>query len=301
MIYTITFNPCLDYVLQVPLLSVGKINRSTSEKVYVGGKGINVSRVLNNLGVKSIPLGFIAGFTGKELQNRLASSGIESQFIEVKEGLTRINVKVRGEVETAINADGPNINEYNIALLLNKIDSLNKDDIVVLAGNVPKSINSSIYSLICKKLKDKGITFIVDATKELLINVLQYKPFLIKPNIEELEESLNVKINSIEELKKSVFKLKEMGAINVLVSLGGDGAYLVDQKNKEYFVKAPSITVKNTVGAGDSMIAGFIYGYLKDNDYNSAIKYGVACGSATASSDDLAVKDTIDIMLDKIN
>lgn len=301
MIYTITFNPSLDYVLKVPELSFGKINRSENEKIYIGGKGINVSRVLNTLGMKSIPLGFIAGFTGKELNSKLISYGIDSDFIELKEGNTRINIKIKGEVETAINADGPIINDYSIALLLKKIDDLTNDDIVIIAGNVPKNIDYSIYALICKKLYDKNIPFIVDACDKNLIDVLKYNPFLIKPNKEELESTLGVKINNIDDLRKAVLKLKEMGALNVLVSLGSDGAFLVDDSLNEYALDAPSINVVNTVGAGDSMLAGFIYGFLKNRNYGEALMYGVACGSATAQCDDLATLDIIELMLDKIN
>ena len=301
MIYTITFNPSLDYVLKVPELAFGKINRSENEKIYIGGKGINVSRVLNTLGMKSIPLGFIAGFTGKELNNKLISYGIDSDFIELKEGNTRINIKIKGEVETAINADGPIINDYSIALLLKKIDDLTNDDIVIIAGNIPKNIDSSIYALICKKLYDKNIPFIVDVCDKSLIGVLKYNPFLIKPNKEELESTLGVKINNIDDLRKAVLKLKEMGALNVLVSLGSDGAFLVDDTLNEYALDAPSINVVNTVGAGDSMLAGFIYGFLKNRNYGEALMYGVACGSATAQCDDLATLDIIELMLDKIN
>lgn len=301
MIYTITFNPSLDYVLKVPELSFGKINRSENEKIYIGGKGINVSRVLNTLGMKSIPLGFIAGFTGKELNSKLISYGIDSDFIELKEGNTRINIKIKGEVETSINADGPIINDYSIALLLKKIDDLTNDDIVIIAGNVPKNIDYSIYALICKKLYDKNIPFIVDACDKNLIDVLKYNPFLIKPNKEELESTLDVKINNIDDLRKVVLKLKEMGALNVLVSLGSDGAFLVDDSLNEYALDAPSINVVNTVGAGDSMLAGFIYGFLKNRNYGEALMYGVACGSATAQCDDLATLDIIELMLDKIN
>ena len=206
MIYTITFNPSLDYVLKVPELSIGKINRSENEKIYIGGKGINVSRVLNTLGMKSIPLGFIAGFTGRELKNKLIEYGIEPEFIELKEGNTRVNIKIKGEVETAINADGPNINDYSIALLLKQIEDLDSNDIVILAGYVPKSIDSSIYALICKKLYDKNIPFIVDTSGKHLIDSLKYNPFLIKPNKEELEECLGYKIESIDDLKKGIKK-----------------------------------------------------------------------------------------------
>lgn len=301
MIYTITFNPSLDYVLKVPEFTVGKINRSENEKIYVGGKGINVSRVLNSLGLKSIPLGFIAGFTGKELKQRLIDTGIDAEFIEVREGNTRINIKIKGQEETAINADGPKINDYSIALLLKKIDDLDTEDIVVLAGYVPKSIDSSIYALICKKLYDRNIPFVVDTSGKYLLDVLKYNPFLIKPNKEEVEECLNTKIDTMDELRVAIRKLQEMGALNVLVSLGSDGAVFVDSEGNELSLKAPDINVVNTNGAGDSMLAGFIHGFLLNRDYKEALLYGVACGSATAACDDLATRDIIELMLDKIN
>lgn len=301
MIYTITFNPSLDYVLKVPELSLGKINRSENEKIYIGGKGINVSRVLNTLGMKSIPLGFIAGFTGKELKSKLIDSGIEPEFIEVREGNTRINIKIKGEVETAINANGPNINDYSIALLLKQIDDLDSNDIVILAGYVPSTIDSSIYALICKKLYDKNVPFIVDTSGKHLIDSLKYNPFLIKPNKEELEECLGIKVESIDDLRNGMKRLQELGALNVLVSLGEDGAMLIDDQGNEYGLAAPSINVVNTVGAGDSMLAGFMYGFLKNRDYKEALIYGVACGTATAQCDDLATIDKIELMLDKIN
>lgn len=301
MIYTITFNPSLDYVLKVPELSLGKINRSENEKIYIGGKGINVSRVLNTLGMKSIPLGFIAGFTGKELKSKLIDSGIEPEFIEVREGNTRINIKIKGQMETAINANGPNINDYSIALLLKQIDDLDSNDIVVLAGYVPSTIDSSIYALICKKLYDKNIPFVVDTSGKHLIDSLKYNPFLIKPNKEELEECLGIKVLSIDDLRKGIRRLQELGALNVLVSLGEDGAMLIDDEGNEYGLSAPDINVVNTVGAGDSMLAGFMYGFLKNRDYKEALIYGVACGTATAQCDDLASIDKIELMLDKLN
>lgn len=301
MIYTITFNPSLDYVLKVPELSLGKINRSENEKIYIGGKGINVSRVLNTLGMKSIPLGFIAGFTGKELKSKLIDSGIEPEFIEVREGNTRINIKIKGKMETAINANGPNINDYSIALLLKQIDDLDSNDIVVLAGYVPSTIDSSIYALICKKLYDKNIPFVVDTSGKHLIDSLKYNPFLIKPNKEELEECLGIKVLSIDDLRKGIKRLQELGALNVLVSLGEDGAMLIDDEGNECGLSAPDINVVNTVGAGDSMLAGFMYGFLKNRDYKEALIYGVACGTATAQCDDLATIDKIELMLDKLN
>lgn len=301
MIYTITFNPSLDYVVEVDSFELGKINRTRDEDIFIGGKGINVSRVLNNLGIKSVPLGFIAGFTGNELEDKLRSFGINSNFIKVSKGITRINVKIKGSRETAINANGPLIEEDDIRKLFDILNSLTSEDFVVLAGNVPSCVDSNIYADICDLLNRKQIKFIVDATGKLLYNSLKYRPFLVKPNREELEELLSVKINSFDDLVNSVEKVKELGAYNVLVSLGGDGAYLSCFDGTRYGVSAPKVRVINTVGAGDSMIAGFLYGYLKNNDYLSAIKYGVACGSATASCNDLATKDVIEEIYNMIN
>lgn len=300
MIYTITFNPALDYISQVDKFEVGKINRTKSEKILPGGKGLNVSRVLKNLGLDNTALGFIGGFTGEELQKRIEEHGIKTDFIKVKKGFTRINVKISSEEETALNGNGPEITEENLQELLEKIETIKKEDIVILAGNVPKGIRNNIYEIICVNLEKNGVTFIVDATKELLINVLKYRPFLIKPNKEELEETFKVKIKTNEDIITYAKKMQLMGAQNVLISLGGDGAILVTAEDQVFFSKAPKGKVLNTVGAGDSMVAGFLTGYQKTKNYEYALKMGIATGSASAFSMDLATKEEVERLLKQI-
>ncbi len=301
MIYTITFNPALDYISQVNNFEIGKINRTEKEKILPGGKGLNVSTVLKNLGIKSTALGFIAGFTGEELKRNIEQRGIKTDFIKVKKGITRINVKISSKEETALNGNGPDIATEDINELLDKIEQINSKDTVILAGNIPKCINNDIYEIICKKLECKKVRFVVDATKELLMNVLKYKPFLIKPNKEELEETFKEKIETKEDIIVHAKKLQEMGAQNVLISLGGEGAILVTKENKEYFLNAPKGKVLNTVGAGDSMVAGFIAGYEKSGEFEYAFKMGVATGSASAFSMNLATAEEVANLLKEIN
>lgn len=301
MIYTITFNPALDYISQVDNFELGKINRTKTEKILPGGKGLNVSMVLKNLGIDSTALGFIAGFTGEKLKAEIEQREIKTNFIKVEKGITRINVKISSKEETALNGNGPEITENNIKQLLEEIEKITKKDIVILAGNIPKCINNDIYEIICKKLKQNNVTFVVDATKELLMNVLKYNPFLIKPNKEELEETFKEKIETKEDIIIHAKKLQKMGAQNVLISLGGEGAILVTTDNKEYFSKTPTGKVVNTVGAGDSMVAGFIAGYAKSGDFEQAFKMGIATGSASAFSMDLATAREVEILLKEIN
>lgn len=301
MIYTITFNPALDYISQVDKFEIGKINRTKTEKILPGGKGLNVSTVLKNLGIKSTALGFIAGFTGDELKKDIEQRGIKTDFIKVEKGITRINVKISSKEETALNGNGPEIAEEDIKKLLGKIEKIKKEDMVILAGNIPKCINNNIYEIICKTLEQNNVRFIVDATKELLMNVLKYKPFLIKPNKEELEETFNEKIETKEDIVAHAKKLQSMGAQNVLISLGGDGAILVTTKDEVYFSKAPKGKVVNTVGAGDSMVAGFIAGYEKSGDLEQAFKMGIATGSASAFSMHLATEEEVADLLKEIN
>ena len=301
MIYTITFNPALDYISQVENFEIGKINRTQTEKILPGGKGLNVSIVLKNLGIESTALGFVAGFTGEELKTDIEQRGIKTDFVKVEKGLTRINVKISSKEETALNGNGPEVTEENTEQLLKKIDNIKSDDTVILAGNIPKCINNNIYEIICKKLEQNKVRFIVDATKELLMNVLKYKPFLIKPNREELEETFKEKIETKEEIVEHAKRLQEIGAQNVLISLGGEGAILVTTENKEYFLNAPKGKVLNTVGAGDSMVAGFVAGYEKSGDYEYAFKVGIATGSASAFSMNLATAEEVANLLKEIN
>lgn len=301
MIYTITLNPALDYIVQVDELEIGKINRIKTEKILPGGKGLNVSIVLKNLGIENIALGIIAGFTGEELINKMEKYKIKTDFIKAQNGITRINVKINSKQETALNGNGPQITNYEIEELLSKIEKIEKNDIVILAGNIPKWIKNDIYEIICMRLRKKEVTFIVDSSKELLINILKYEPFLIKPNKEELEETFKIKINTKEELIKYAKKMQQMGANNVLISLGGDGALLATSEDKIYFSEAPKGQVINTVGAGDSMIAGFIAGFCQTKNYEYALKMGIAAGSASAFSTNLATREQIKELFNKIN
>lgn len=300
MIYTITFNPALDYISQVENFEIGKINRTKTEKILPGGKGLNVSTVLKNLGIESTALGFIAGFTGEELKRSIEEKGIKTDFIKVEKGITRINVKISSNEETALNGNGPEIEEEDINKLLEKIEKITKEDMVILAGNIPRCINNDIYEIICKTLEKNNVTFVVDATKELLMNVLKYKPFLIKPNKEELEETFKEKVETKEEIIVHAKKLQQMGARNVLISLGGEGAILVTTEEKEYYSKAPKGKVLNTVGAGDSMVAGFIAGYEQSGDFERAFKMGIATGSASSFSMNLATAEEVANLLKEI-
>ena len=297
MFYTVTLNPALDYILQVDDFGIGKINRTKTEKILPGGKGLNVSMVLKNLGIDSVAIGFIAGFTGDELRKQMEQKGVKTEFIKVQNGITRINVKISSNQETALNGIGPDIDEKDIEELLQKINEITSDDLVILSGNIPKSIPKNIYPIICDILEKNNVTFVVDATRELLIDVLKYKPFLIKPNKEELEETFKVKITTKDELVTYAKKLQDMGAQNVLISLGGDGAILLNKEGKVYYSKAPKGKVINTVGAGDSMVAGFLAGYKKTKDYEQAFKMGIATGSASAFSMDLATAKEVENLL----
>lgn len=300
MIYTVTFNPALDYVMIIDEFKSGNVNRCENEFLNPGGKGINVSTMLSELGEENVALGFIAGFTGRELVNKLNERNIKTNFIELKEGLTRINVKIKGNIESEINAKGPNIDKEDLQKLLNQIDTLKDDDILVLAGSIPSSIDDDIYEQIMKRLSEKNVHVVVDATKDLLKNVLKYKPFLIKPNHHELAEFFDVKINSDEEIVEYAKKLQEMGAENVLVSMAADGAILVTKENEVIKTNTPKGKVVNSVGAGDSMVAGFIYGYLKNKDYKEALRFGSAAGSASAFSESIATKEKVEKLLKEL-
>ena len=304
MIYTITFNPALDYITQVENFKIGEINRTKTETILPGGKGLNVSIVLKNLEIENTALGFIAGFTGEELKRKLELKGVMTDFIKVKEGVTRINVKISSEnnkiEETALNGIGPKITKNDIEELFKKLDEVIIEDIVILSGSIPKNINKDIYKEICKKLSEKGITFVVDSTQELLMSILQYTPFLIKPNKEESEETLNCKILTNDEIINAAKQLKKRGAQNVLVSLGKDGAILLTKDDKVLVSKAPKGKIVNTIGSGDSMVAGFLAGYCKTKDYEYALKVGVAAGSASAFSTELASKNEVELILKQL-
>lgn len=299
MIYTVTFNPAIDYVVRTEEMKVGVVNRTESEEIYFGGKGLNVSIILNELGIKSEALGFVAGFTGEAIENGMAKDGIKTDFIHLGNGFSRINVKIRSSFETEINGQGPEISEENIEELFKKLNKIQDGDTIVLAGSIPASLPSDIYERILEYLKNKKIRAIVDATGDLLMNVLKYKPFLIKPNNFELEEIFGVELKTAEDVSEYALKLKEMGAVNVLVSMAGDGAILADENGKIHACGVCSGTVKNSVGAGDSMVAGFIAGCEKES-YEYALKLGTAAGGATAFSDGLAKKDLIYSLLEQL-
>lgn len=300
MIYTVTFNPSLDYVIQVDKLVPGEINRTTHEAVYPGGKGNNVFVILSNLGHSSKALGFTAGFTGEALENMLKEFGCDTAFIRLPEGSTRINVKINAGEETEINGQGPVISEEAQQALFEQLDALKKEDILVLAGSIPNTLPSDIYERILEHLQGRGIHFVVDATKELLLKVLKYHPFLIKPNNHELGEMFGVTLKTRDEIVTYAKKLQEMGAENVLVSMAGDGAILLTEDGIIYKAKPPKGKVLNSVGAGDSMVAGFLTGYLNTGEYEKAFRLGVVTGSATAFQYWLATKeDIVALMEDK--
>lgn len=290
MIYTVTFNPSLDYIVKLDTFKTGEVNRTQTELLYCGGKGINVSIVLKNLGFNSKALGFIAGFTGKEIEKRLNDLGCESDFIELVNGLSRINVKVKAEEESEINGQGPLIDKAALDALFAQLNTLVAGDILVLAGSIPNTLPSDIYEKIMAHLMDKDIHIIVDATCSLLLNVLKYKPFLIKPNNHELGEMFGVTLKSDDEIITYAKKLQDLGAQNVLISMAGAGAILLTSNKDVYKSQAPKGTVINSVGAGDSMVAGFLAGYLESGNLQKAFKMGVATGSASAFSEELATK-----------
>lgn len=294
MIYTVTFNPAIDYAIGVENLQPGMTNRASYEQLLPGGKGLNVSTILNNLEIENTALGFIAGFTGKEIKRSFEELGGKSDFIELKNGLSRINVKIKSDTETEINAIGPVIDEDALSELLNKLNMLKDGDTLILAGSIPASLPDSLYSDIMNMLSDRDIMIAVDATKDLLINVLEHKPFLIKPNNHELGEIFGVVLKTREEVVPYAKKLQEKGARNVLISMAGEGAVLITETGDVLMSEAPKGTVKNSVGAGDSMVAGFIAGWYEKHDYAHAFKMGLSAGSASAFSNMLATKPEIE-------
>lgn len=288
MIYTVTFNPALDYVVRMEQFQPGQVNRTTSEEIQFGGKGINVSVLLKNIGVPNCALGFVAGFTGQALESKLQRMGVDTDFIHLPEGMTRINVKLKADCESEINAQGPKIGREQLEQLFKRLEQLKEGDTLVLAGSIPSSLPSDIYEKILERMEGKKILAAVDATKELLCNVLKYHPFLVKPNHIELGEIFGVQLDTEEKIREYAGRLQQMGARNVLISMAGDGAMLLDETGGFHRLKAPKGTVKNSVGAGDSMVAGFLAGYLQTGDYLTALKMGTAAGSATAFSEQLA-------------
>lgn len=300
VIYTVTFNPSLDYIVSVKDFRPGMTNRTSSELMLAGGKGINVSIVLGNLGIKSTALGFIAGFTGDEIVRRLHNSGINSEFIKINDGISRINIKLKSIDGTEINGQGPHIDSSHIEQLMNRLRRLESGDVLVLAGSIPAGISDNIYKDIMDMLKDKGVQIVVDATSRLLTNVLEYKPFFIKPNQHELGDIFNVTLNTQEEVIPYALELKKMGAVNVCVSMGGKGAILVADDGNVYKAKSPDGILKNSVGAGDSLVAGFLSGWIEKKDYEYAFRKGVATGSASAFSERLATNGEVNGLIGKV-
>ncbi len=299
MIYTVTLNPSIDYIVRLDKLVTGITNRTTEEEYYYGGKGINVSLVLAELDLDSTAYGFVAGFTGKAIENGIRNDHIITDFIKLKEGISRINVKIKAGEETEINCQGPHIDERELERLLQKIDRIASDDTLILAGSIPKTMPDDVYERMMERIRFKNVRIVVDATKKLLVNSLKYKPFLIKPNRQELSEIFGVEVKTEEDIVHYAKELQKMGARNVLISLGGDGAMLIDEEGNKHKAGVLKEKVLNTVGSGDSMVAGFVAGYEKTGDYAYALKLGSVCGNATAFLPGLATKEKINELLEK--
>ncbi|HAX71967.1 MAG TPA: 1-phosphofructokinase [Firmicutes bacterium] len=300
MIYTLTLNPSIDYVVSMEKLVEGAVNRIESEAFYPGGKGINVSRVLTELGVINTAFGYVSGFTGAFINQELKADGIETDFIELEQGMSRINMKINAKLETEINGVGPTITDEDVKKLFLKLDELQCGDLLVLAGSIPSSLPTDFYGTIMSSLSERAIQVVVDASKASLLSVLKYKPFLIKPNHHELAELFEVTMDGFDDIVFYGKKLQELGAQNVLISRGKDGAVLLTDRGDVFQSHVPSGVVKNSVGAGDSMVAGFIAGYLKDHSYVHALQLGAACGSATAFCSDVAKRQDIEDLMSQI-
>ena len=301
MIYTVTFNPAIDYVVRLDApLEVGEVNRAGGEDCVLGGKGINVSGVLAQLGCPSVALGFVAGETGAWLERGLEKQGLETDFVHLEQGMTRINVKIKAGQETELNGAGPDIPKSAVRQLEEQLDALNENDILILAGSIPRSLPQDTYERLLARLQGKGVRAVVDATRDLLVNVLQYRPFLIKPNNHELGEIVGRELKTDAEIIAAARALQEKGACNVLVSMAGDGAILVDETGKVHRIGCPRGKVVNSVGAGDSMVAGFVAGWMQTGSYDMALRLGTACGSATAFSLGLATREKIEELLKQI-
>lgn len=301
MIYTVTFNPSIDYIVRLEQFTPGEINRVNYEQILPGGKGINVSIVLKNLGHDSTALGFLAGFTGTAMQQQLRSFGVTEDFVRLDEGFSRINVKIKAERETEINGQGPKIPPEAQRALFEKLDRLKRGDTLVLAGSIPNTLPDDIYERIMERLRGRSIRIIVDATKGLLLKVLKYGPWLIKPNNHELGEMFDTELKTEEELIAHAKKLQEMGAKNVLISMAGEGALFLTESGESFKSPAPKGTLVNSVGAGDSMVAGFLAGYEESGgSWRDAFFMGVATGSASAFSENLARRPEVEALLKTI-
>lgn len=300
MIYTVTFNPSLDYIVSVEDFKPGLTNRTSSELILPGGKGLNVSMVLGNLGIENTALGFVAGFTGEEIVRRIKQMGVRSDLIPVEDGISRINVKLQSIEGTEINGCGPKIGEENVRKLMEKLDALREGDVLILAGSIPGSMPDDMYRRIMERLNGRGVMTVVDATKDLLVNVLSYHPFLIKPNNHELGEIFGAELRTREEVIPYARKMQEMGAVNVLVSMAGEGAVLAAADGSIHSAPAPEGKLVNGVGAGDSMVAGFLAGWMERKDYGHAFAMGIAAGSASAFSEKLATKEEVEAVYHQV-
>lgn len=300
MIYTVTFNPSLDYIVSVENFRLGLTNRTSSELMLPGGKGVNVSTVLMNLGIENTALGFVAGFVGDEIIRRLEEMGVQNGFIRIEEGVSRINLKLKSIDGTEINGQGPVISPEHVEELMKQLDRLGEGDVLFLSGSIPSSMPDDAYQKIMERLDGRGVQIVVDATKDLLLNVLEYHPFLIKPNNHELGELFGVELKTREEVIPYAKKLQEKGAVNVLVSMAGEGAVLIDANEDVYMAPTPKGTLVNGVGAGDSMVAGFMAGWLEKQDYEHAFCMGVSAGSASAFSEHLATKAEIEAVYQQV-
>ena len=299
MIFTITLNPSIDYVVRLDKLTNGITNRTTSEEYYFGGKGINVSCVLAELGLDSTAYGFVAGFTGEAIEKGIRNDRIITDFIKLKHGISRINIKIKAGEETEINCQGPHIDDSELERLLQKIDRIANGDTLVIAGSIPNTMPDDVYERMLERISRKDVKIVVDATKQLLVNSLKYKPFLIKPNRQELSEIFGTEVKTEEDIEKYAKELQKMGAKNVLISLGGEGAMLIDENGEKHKAGVLKEKVINTVGSGDSMVAGFVAGYEKEHSYPYALKLGSVCGNATAFLSGLATREKIDELLVK--
>ena len=301
MIYTVTLNPSIDYTVRLDSFIPGITNRTICEEYHIGGKGINVSCILSELGIANKAIGFTAGFTGKAIEDDLHLKGIQTDFIRLKDGISRINIKLKAKEESEINCQGPNISEEEFETLLKKTDMIEDGDTIVIAGSIPNTLPPNSYEKILKRLEGRNVRIVIDATKKLLTDSLKYRPFLIKPNKQELSEIFNTDIKSNSDIEKYVCELKRMGARNVIVSLGSDGAVLFDETGHKYKSGVIDKKVISTVGSGDSMVAGFIAGYEQTNDYSYAFMLGTACGNATAFSRGLATREKINEILNLLS
>ena len=300
MIYTVTFNPSLDYIVSVENFRLGLTNRTSSELMLPGGKGVNVSTVLMNLGIENTALGFAAGFVGDEIVRQMEETGVQNGFIRIEEGVSRINLKLKSIDGTEINGQGPVISPAHVEQLMKQLDRLGEGDVLFLSGSIPASMPDDAYQKIMERLDGRGVQIIVDATKDLLLNVLEYHPFLIKPNNHELGEIFDVELKTREDVIPYAKKLQEKGAVNVLVSMAGEGAVLIDANGDVHMAPAPKGTLVNGVGAGDSMVAGFMAGWLEKQDYEHAFCMGVSAGSASAFSEHLATKAEIEAVYQQV-